>query len=146
MSNVVVKLVDLPLEWMAIQAIRKIVFQDEQGVSWDLDFDGFDEVCDQLIASLDYKWVGTARIRYLDDESAKIERLAVLPLARGQGVGRKIMAKAMEVAALRNVAKVVIHAQEYVKGLYEQLGFEEVGEIFEEAGIDHVKMIKVLKT
>jgi len=39
----------------------------------------------------------------------------------------------------------MIHAQEYVKGLYEKLGFEQVGGIFEEAGIPHVKMIKHLR-
>jgi predicted GNAT family N-acyltransferase len=38
----------------------------------------------------------------------------------------------------------MIHAQEYVKDLYYKLGFEKVGESFEEAGISHIKMIKNL--
>jgi predicted GNAT family N-acyltransferase len=55
------------------------------------------------------------------------------------------MEKALEVAAQKNLEEVVIHAQDYVKGLYEKLGFEQVGERFEEAGISHVKMLKRLR-
>lgn len=144
MNNVVIKVVDLPEELTAIQAMRNSVFQKEQGVDPALDFDGQDEISQQLIVYLDDRYVGTARIRYLDDKTAKIERLAVLPIARGQGIGKKIMEKALEVIASNNIPEVVIHAQEYVKGLHQQMGFEEEGEIFEEAGIRHVKMRKWL--
>ncbi|MBR8833446.1 MAG: GNAT family N-acetyltransferase [Stigonema ocellatum SAG 48.90 = DSM 106950] len=144
MMNVVIKVAEFPKDFPAIQAIRKSVFQKGQGVDPALDFDGLDEVSEQLIASLDDQYVGTARIRYLDDKTAKIERLAVLPIARGQGIGKKIMEKALEIIASNNIPFVVIHAQEYVKGLHQQLGFQEDGEIFEEAGIRHVKMVKYL--
>ncbi len=144
MSNVVIKVIDLPKELVAITAIRKSVFQEEQGVDPALDFDGQDEFSEQLIAYLDDQYVGTARIRYLDNKTAKIERLAVLPIARGQGIGKKIMEKALEIIASKNIPEVVIHAQEYVKGLHQQMGFQEEGEIFEEAGIRHVKMRKLL--
>jgi predicted GNAT family N-acyltransferase len=43
-----------------------------------------------------------------------------------------------------HTAEIVINAQEYVKGLYEKLGFEVVGDRFDEAGIAHVKMKKIL--
>ncbi len=144
MSDVVIKVVELPEELMAIQAMRKSVFQEEQGVDPALDFDGQDEFSEQLIAYLDDQYVGTARIRYLDKKTAKIERLAVLPIARGQGIGKKIMEKALEIIASKNIPEVVIHAQEYVKGLHQQMGFQQEGEIFEEAGIRHVKMRKLL--
>jgi len=144
MSDVVIKVAELPEELRAIQVIRKSVFQQEQGVDQELDFDGLDEISDQLIAYLDDQYVGTARIRYLDDKTAKIERLAVLHTARGRGMGKQIMEKALEVIANKNIPLVVIHSQEYVKGLHQQLGFQEEGEIFEEAGIRHVKMVLTL--
>lgn len=65
--------------------------------------------------------------------------------ARGQGIGKKIMEKAIEVVAQKNITEVLIHAQEYIKGLHQQLGFEQEGEEFEEAGITHVKMRKKLR-
>ncbi|MEH2256387.1 GNAT family N-acetyltransferase [Nostoc sp.] len=143
MSNLVIKVAELPKDFPAIQAIRKSVFQEEQGVDPALEFDGKDEISDHLIAYLNVEVVGTARIRYLDDKTAKIERLAVLSTVRGQGIGKKIMENALQVIANQNIPEVVIHAQEYVKDLYKKLDFVEEGEIFEEASILHVKMRKI---
>ncbi|MCC5607187.1 GNAT family N-acetyltransferase [Nostoc sp. CHAB 5834] len=143
MSNLVIKVADLPEEFPAIAAIRKSVFQEEQGVDPALEFDGKDEISEHLIAYLDDKAVGTTRIRYLDYKTAKIERLAVLSTARRQGIGKKMMIKALEVIATKNIPEVVIHAQEYVKILYKKLDFVEEGHIFEEAGIPHVIMRKI---
>ncbi|MEH2309878.1 GNAT family N-acetyltransferase [Nostoc sp.] len=142
MSNLVIKVADLPKEFPAIQAIRISVFQQEQGVDPALEFDGKDGISDHLIAYLDGEAVGTTRIRYLDEKTAKIERLAVLSTARGQGIGKKIMVEALQVIASKNIPEVVIHAQEYVKSLYHKLDFVEEGEIFQEAGIAHVIMRK----
>ncbi|MEC4812525.1 MAG: GNAT family N-acetyltransferase [Scytonema sp. PMC 1069.18] len=142
MHNIVVRIADWHRDGSAIRAIRKLVFQDEQGVDPELDFDGKDETSVQLIASLNEMCVGTARIRYLDEMSAKIERLAVLSEARGYGIGQKMMEKALEDISSKNIPEVVIHAQEYVKGLHEKLGFQQEGEVFEEAGIRHVTMRK----
>ncbi|MEH2294389.1 GNAT family N-acetyltransferase [Nostoc sp.] len=142
MSNLVIKVAELPEDFPAIQAIRIAVFQEEQGVDPALEFDGKDEISEHLIAYLNEEVVGTTRIRYLDEKTAKIERLAVLSTARGQGIGKKIMIKALEIIANKNIPEVVIHAQEYVKDLYKKLDFVEDGEIFEEASIPHVKMRK----
>ncbi|WP_017314269.1 GNAT family N-acetyltransferase [Mastigocladopsis repens] len=145
MSDLIVRIANWHEECPAIKAIRKSVFQEEQGVDSALDFDGQDETSEHLIASLNKEYVGTARIKYLDETTAKIERLAVLPVARGYGVGKKMMEKALEVIDSKNISEVVINAQEYVKGLYQQLGFQQEGEVFEEAGIRHVKMTKKLR-
>ncbi len=142
MTNLIIKIAQLPEEFPAIAAIRKSVFQEEQGVDPALEFDGQDEICEHLIAYLNEKAVGTARIRYLDENTAKIERLAVLSIARGQGIGKKITELALEIIANKNISEVVIHAQAYIKDLYKQLDFVEVGEMFAEAGIWHVEMRK----
>ena len=142
MNNLIVKTAQLPQEMPVIRHIRSLVFQVEQGVEPALDFDGQDETAEQIIAYLDDQPVGTARIRYLDCETAKIERLAVLPIARGKGIGKQIMKKALDIAQQKNLQQVVIHAQEYIKELHQQVGFQPEGEVFEEAGIPHVKMRK----
>ena len=151
MSHLIIEIADFDRDFSVISAIRNKVFHQEQQVEPELDFDGKDEICSQLVAYLDGEAIGTTRIRYLDENTAKIERLAVLPTARGQGVGKKIMLKALEViaeqniTAKQNITEIVIHAQEYIKGLYEQLGFEQEGEVFVEAGINHVKMKRKFK-
>jgi predicted GNAT family N-acyltransferase len=144
MNNLVIKVAKIPEEFPAIAAIRKSVFQEEQGVDPALEFDGKDEISEHLLAYLDDKAVGTTRIRYLDDQTVKIERLAVLSTAREQGIGKKIMENALSFIASKNIREVVIHSQEYIKGFYQKLGFVEEGEIFEEAGIAHIKMRKAL--
>ncbi|OUL23649.1 GNAT family N-acetyltransferase [Nostoc sp. T09] len=142
--DLIIKIVEYPEEFTAIQAIRITVFQKEQGVEPALEFDGKDEICEHLIAYLNKEAVGTARIRYLDEHTAKIERLAVLSIARGKGIGKQIMGKAIEIIATKNFPEVVINSQEYVKDLYRKIGFVEEGEIFIEAGIPHIKMKKLL--
>ena len=144
MSQLILKLFAYPEEFSQMQVIRRSVFQEEQGVDPALEFDGLDETADHLLAYLDNQPVGTARIRYLNQHTAKVERLAVLSEARGKGLGKKLMEKALDVAAKKNIEEVVVNAQDYVKSLYEQLGFEQVGERFDEAGIAHVKMVKRL--
>ena len=144
MSHLIIEVADFDRDFSVISAIRTKVFHQEQQVEPELDFDGKDEVCLQLVAYLDGEPIGTTRIRYLNVKTAKIERLAVLPTARGKGIAKKLMVKALESLTEQNITEVVIHAQEYIKGLYEQLGFEQEGEVFVEAGINHVKMRKKL--
>jgi len=145
MSRLVLKRVDYLANYAAIKAVRVEVFQVEQGVAAALEFDGEDEAAEHILAYLDNQPVGTVRIRYLDNQTAKIERLAVLSHARGQGIGKQLMAKALEIAAKQGIKQVIIHAQEYVQSLYQKLGFAPEGERFEEAGISHVKMRKKLE-
>ena len=130
-------------EIAAIKHIRTQVFQKEQGVSPELEFDGLDADAIQFLAYLNGKAVATARIREIDADTVKIERLAVLPEYRKQGIGKQLMESALSVSRL-DKSQVIVHAQEYIASLYQQLGFEVVGERFGEAGIDHVKMVKQL--
>ena len=127
-----------------IQDIRVKVFQKEQGVTAELEFDGLDDRATQLLAYVGVKAVGTARIREIDPDTAKIERLAVLPEERGQGIAKQLMLTALEIIAGQNKTVAIVHAQTYIAQLYQKLGFEVVGEEFSEAGIPHVKMSKQL--
>ncbi len=145
MNQITLRIVNYTDNSSEIKAIRTQVFQIEQGVDPEIEFDGKDETAEHLLAYLDNQPVGTARIRYLSPKTAKIERLAVLSTARGLGIGKELMEKAVEIAAQNDVEEVVIHAQDYVKRLHQKIGFEQVGERFDEAGIAHVKMLKRLK-
>lgn len=131
-------------EIAAIRYIRTKVFQEEQGVASELEFDGLDEDAVHFLAYLNGNAIGTARIREINHDTVKIERLAVLPEARGQGVGRQLMTTTLEVISQQHKSLAIVHAQQYVAPLYQQLGFKIIGGSFSEAGIVHVKMIKQL--
>ncbi len=142
MSKLTIKIVNYCEAETEIRAIRQDVFEVEQGVDPALEFDGLDHTAQHLVAYLDHQPVGTARIRELSKHIAKVERLAVVSSSRRQGIGIKLMEKALEVIVQSHKQEVMIHAQEYIKGLYLKLGFNLVGDPFQEAGISHVKMIK----
>ncbi|MGL5835730.1 MAG: GNAT family N-acetyltransferase [Waterburya sp.] len=139
-----IKIVPYKNEIAAIKNIRTIVFQEEQEIAAELEFDGLDETATHLLAYLNNQAVGTTRIREIDVKTAKIERLAVLPVARNQGIGKKLMLAALETITQQQKSLAIVHAQAYIALLYQQLGFEIIGEKFSEAGITHVKMIKQL--
>ena len=139
-----IKTVTFQAEIAAIAQIRVRVFQEEQGVAAELEFDGLDDRATQLLAYRDEIAIGTARIREIDRATAKIERLAVLPEARGKVIGKQLMQTALKIIAQQNKTMAIVHAQVYIAPLYQQLGFEIVGEEFSEAGIAHVKMIEQL--
>jgi predicted GNAT family N-acyltransferase len=144
MDSLKIKTVQYQDSMVAINQIRTKVFQVEQGVSAELEFDGWDTSATHFLAFVNGKAVGTARIRAINEDTAKIERLAVLPDYRKQGIGKQLMRSALSTIAQQDKSLAIVHAQAYIAQLYQQLGFEIVGEQFNEAGIPHVKMIKQL--
>jgi predicted GNAT family N-acyltransferase len=140
MCQVVLKVVTYAEAAAAIQAIRQAVFQVEQGVDPALDFDGLDETAQHIVAYLDLEPIGTARIRYLTKQLAKIERVAVLAAYRGQGVGQQMMAAAVNFLDRQNMVESKVHAQIHTTAFYQKLGFQPQGEAFYEANILHIEM------
>jgi len=89
MSQIItIKIVNYSQEIQALEQIRRKVFQEEQNVSEELEFDGLDTTSEHLLAYLNQEPMGTLRIREVNPKLVKIERLAVLATARNQGIGR----------------------------------------------------------
>ena len=123
-----------------ICAIRYEVFVEEQNVPEELEIDGFDGEAKHVLAFVDGVPIGTGRI--LSD--GHIGRLAVLKKYRRQGAGKLIMKELMKWAQDMNLEKVWLSSQWHAHSFYLDLGFICVGEIYEEAGIDHIKMLRSL--
>ncbi|MEM9541033.1 MAG: GNAT family N-acetyltransferase [Cyanobacteria bacterium P01_E01_bin.42] len=144
MKNIEIKLVSYSEEIENLRAIRKQVFQDEQNVAFELEFDGKDETSEHFLAYWQGKAVGTARLRFLEVGSAKVERLAVLKAARGKNIATQLMEAVLARAREKQAKQAIANVQTYIQELYRKLGFEPVGEQFAEAGIPHIKMVKKL--
>ena len=123
-----------------ICAIRYEVFVEEQNVPEELEIDGLDNEAKHVLAFIDGLKIGTGRI--LSD--GHIGRLAVLKKYRGQGAGKLIMKELMKWAQDINLENVWLSSQCHAHSFYLDLGFVCVGEIYEEAGIDHIKMFRSL--
>jgi hypothetical protein len=140
MKNISAITTDYKSNHKDICKIRYKVFVDEQNVPEELEIDGFDDDAVHVLVMLDDKAIGTGRI--LSD--GHIGRVAVLKQYRGQGVGKLIMKKLIESAKDNQLESLWLSSQWYARGFYIDLNFECIGEKFEEAGIDHIKMIRKL--
>ncbi|MBP0021192.1 MAG: GNAT family N-acetyltransferase [Cyanobacteria bacterium SBLK] len=142
MKDIKIKLVSYSEEEENLRSIRKQVFQDEQNVPLDLEFDGQDETAEHFLVYWQGKAIGTARLRFLEEQTAKIERLAVLKEARGKNIATQLMEAVLDRAREKQAKQAIANAQTYIQRLYLKLGFEPMGEQFTEAGIPHIKMVK----
>lgn len=119
--------------------IRGQVFIIEQDIDWAIEFDGLDDECILFNAYMDNKIVGAARLY-----QNKVGRVATLKDYRNHGVGTALMDFIEKYAKDHGIHTIVLNAQLYIKDFYDHLGYHAVGEIFQEADIDHIKMIKEL--
>jgi len=110
-----------------VLAIRRQVFQEEQGFPAEWDADGLDTQCLHVLLSEEDQWVATARL-WGKGGHWMISRVAVLPQARGKRIGdlmvRLVLFKALELGA----DTVQVNAQLTAQGFYEKLGFLPVEE------------------
>ena len=120
--------------------VREEVFQKGQGIAREIDFDENDNDCIQIVAMEDKEPIGTVRLRKIEENVSKVERLAVLVDFRKNGVGKEIMLEAVKIAKSENIKKLVLNSQMSAKVFYDKLGFIPEGEVFEEVGIPHIKM------
>jgi len=123
-----------------ICAIRYEVFVEEQNVPEELEIDGLDNEAKHVLAFVNEVPIGTGRI--LSD--GHIGRVAVLEKNRGLGIGKLIMKELVKCAQDMNLEKVWLSSQWHAHSFYLDLGFVCVGEIYEEAGINHIKMFRSL--
>jgi ElaA protein len=121
-----------------ILALRATVFVVEQDCVY-LDPDGRDLEPDarQLWIERDGAVLGTLRLLRDPDGTARIGRVATLATARGEGHAGALMRRALELVA---AGEVVLGAQRYLEGWYEQFGFVRDGADYDEDGIPHLPM------
>jgi len=124
--------------------VRLKVFVAEQGIERGLEIDGLDGDSEHIVAYDGGTPVGTARIRCTSSAQGKLERVAVLKSYRSRGIGRGIAEECMKLLRMKGMQEVTLNAQQTAVGFYRRLGFHQVGEQFEDAGIPHITMIRKL--
>jgi len=120
-------------------AIRREVFVGEQNCPPELEWE-FEDESTHFLALVDDIPAGAARWRKTD-KGYKLERFAVLKDFRGLGLAQQIVRTVLDDLPA-GADYVYLNAQVQAVSLYEKFGFEKTGPQFEEAGIQHYKMIK----
>nr|WP_323040877.1 GNAT family N-acetyltransferase [Gemmobacter sp.] len=137
-------IIEATTDLAACHALRRAVFMVEQGISEAEEFDDLDSAAVHLLALLDDRPMGTARL-LRDGRTGKIGRVCVLPQARGTGMGAALIrAGIAHFAAAGDVDTVKLSAQLHALGFYEKLGFAAHGPAYDDAGIPHRDMALAL--
>jgi predicted GNAT family N-acyltransferase len=118
-------------------SIRRNVFVEEQHCPPELEYANEEESV-HFIAFYDDEPCGAARWRKTNN-GIKLERFAVLPAYRGKKVGTHLV-EAVLFDLPAGSGRVYLNAQVSAVDFYLKLGFEPVGDLFEEAGIMHRQM------
>ncbi len=129
-------------------AVRTEVFVIEHAVPAELEVDVHDRVdCDAVHILLTEGSQAFAAGRFYRNEfgDAQIGRMAVRKSARGCGLGRQMLDALVEEARRRGYQRVTLHAQVHALDFYRKAGFTESGEYFDDAGIQHQEMSRLLK-
>jgi predicted GNAT family N-acyltransferase len=142
MSKFSYKLVTGNVELQQAFKVRREVFVREQSISEDLVFDGNDREALHMVVKDGERVIGSARIQFLANNQAKLERMAVLKRYRRKGIGKEMLLFLDTVWKDKQVQQIIIHAQLEVIPFYQSCGFDKVGLPFQEAGIKHIKMRK----
>ncbi|WP_078550680.1 GNAT family N-acetyltransferase [Litchfieldia alkalitelluris] len=124
-------------------AVRREVFVSEQQVPEELEIDEFDDTATHIVLYDNESPVGAGRFRIIDG-IGKAERICVLASHRKHGAGRLIMDKIEDAAKEQELHKLKLNAQTHAEPFYLRLGYKTVSDVFMDAGIPHVTMIKEL--
>ena len=133
-----VKIVKSPSEKELVLTIRKAVFIRGLNIPEHLEIDENENVATYVLAYMKNNPVGTARWRKTK-KGVKLERFAVLDKYRSNGIGAKMTKFILN--NLKEAQPIYLYAQESAIKFYEKLGFKSIGNLFEEVGIKHQKMI-----
>ena len=131
-------------ELYEILSFRQSIFVVEQK-SWYQDADGLDNISLHLLLKEDAFLVGYLRLippgkKY---DTPSIGRIAIKENLRGNAIGSELVKRGIKKSSETYLTdSVTISAQNYLTKFYQNHGFTIQGEVYDEDGIPHVKMVK----
>lgn len=135
------------LQWHAMLKFRAQIFVVEQHCFY-LDPDKHDPISIHLCAYENAEVVGYLRIipPLHKGEEAMLGRIAVAATHRAKGLGRRLMAQAIDYCHLHYAGvDIALSAQAHLQRYYESFGFEAEGEPYDDAGVPHIFMRKAVE-
>lgn len=97
-----------------------------------------------LACYLEEDLVGCLILTPAGSTTVKMRQVAVAEEMQGKGIGRAMVTRSEEIALEHGFTEMVLNARDTAVPFYENLGYERIGEQFEEVTIPHWKMRKEL--
>lgn len=129
----------------AADKIRTEVFVHEQKVPREIEIDVLDPLARHIVIfnRLDIP-IATARLVSHTPGISRIGRMAVTQELRGNNLGTQMLTALLNEARQRGNHQVILNAQCHAQNFYANAGFVPEGNVFDEAGIAHIQMRKIL--
>jgi predicted GNAT family N-acyltransferase len=104
-----------------------------------------DDKNQQIVIALENEnVVGCLFIKIVSKELVKFRQMAIAEKYQYQGFGQSIIRFAENFCILNQYKKIELHARETAIDFYQKQNFQQIGEVFYEVGIPHLKMVKTL--
>ncbi|WP_094229010.1 GNAT family N-acetyltransferase [Methanolobus psychrotolerans] len=121
--------------------IHKNVFVIEQNIDEECEIDEYDAIALHLVVYDNEVPVATGRL-FEHHDSFVIGRICVIKEYRNIRLGSLLMEMLIEEAITRKAKELYLSSQVYATGFYKKFGFSEYGDIYREAGIEHIAMVR----
>ena len=101
--------------------LRREVFIGEQGVPAELELDEDDKRAIHFIVQTPEAVIGTCRLLLVNDNLAKVQRMAIKKEYRNKGVGSRLLSEVMDFAKKEGLEELLLHAQTHAAVSYTHL-------------------------
>lgn len=135
--------------WVALREdasnLRRVVFIEEQKIPEEMEWDEHDETSLHAVSRNRLgQVIATGRLLPTEEGVGRIGRMAVHRTLRGGGHGAAVMETLEDAARSRSDREVVLSAQRSAEAFYRRLGYAVSGMPYDEAGIAHIEMRRML--
>ena len=144
-ESLILRKPEIPEEFDAMYDLRWRTLREPWNQPKGSEKDDSEDISIPIIAILDGKIIGTARLHKVEDKLCQFRYLAVEEKFRRRGVATAILHKIEEIAKKQGFQSVFLNARKSAKDVFIKQGFEIVGEGSTIFGvIEHFKMRKSL--
>ena len=131
-------------EVYCIERLRNTTFVAEQKITLP-DLDDEDLIATQVYVLNQKQTTALVTCRlFQEDGKWMLGRVAVAKEARGMHLGSQMLEAVHQFLQADHVAALYCHAQMRVKPFYDKLGYQVIGEPFDEGGVEQVMMKKII--
>ena len=131
-------------DWKKALALKEAVLRAPLGQTFTADELKAEDGQTNVVAKAGHSLVATALLVEHGDRY-KMQRVAVEPSWRNKGVGKALLSFCESHAADLGAAAMYCHARDTAINFYRQNNYKPEGDVFEEDGIPHLMMNKVLR-
>ncbi len=96
------------------------------------------------VALIENQVAACLMVKILNEQLIKFRQMAVDTIYQKKGIGARILAYTEDYCRSKGYKQIELNARFSVTGFYIQSGYTQVGDLFEEVGISHIKMIKTI--